>query len=262
MKKIFHSFLCFTFIFIFSSNAAENIASIITIKESTSHMNQIVQILERHKVKLSETVLLFDNDETLATTVGTYKDREFKLLPCPDKFRTYKKVFSAAFENSGYELNNFYFTAIKDVNFDYLPVHEHYEFLDSDVIELIAKLKKEALFVGVCSGLPANSVKIDFMKIADLESDKYIYGGNGKPQAVCGYLQNAMTLNTHISTIVLIDNSDENAIDPFLEKMPHLLTLMGLNNLKVIGIHFTKFSEMATEEAIREELTLLDILRK
>jgi hypothetical protein len=243
MKKIFHSFLC--------------IASIITIKESTSQMNQIVQILEKHKVKLSETVLLFDNDETLATTVGTYKDSEFKLLPCPDKFRTYKKVFSAAFENSGYELNNFYFTAIKGVNFDYLPVHEDYEF-----IELIAKLKKEALFVGVCSGLPANSDKIDFMKIVDLESDKYIYGGNGKPQAVCEHLPKIITPNTPISTIVLIDNSDENAIDPFLEKMPHLLTLMGLNNLKVIGIHFTKFSEMATVDDIREELTLLDVLRK
>ena len=41
-----------------------------------------------------------------------------------------------------------------------------------------------------------------------------------------------------------------------------LLTQMGLKNVKVIGIHFTKFSEMATVEAIREELTLLDTLRK
>lgn len=262
MKKIFHSFMCFTFIFIFSSNAAENIASTRTIKESTSQMNQILQILENHKVKLSETVLLVDYDETLAMTVGTYKDSEFKLLPCPDKARTYKNVFSAAFENSGYELNNFYLTAITGKDFNYLRVREHYEFLDKDVIQLITQLKEKALFVGVCSGLPANSDKFDFMKIAGLESETYIYGGNGKAQAVCEYLPNIMTQNSPISTIVLIDNSDENGIDPFLKKMPSLLTQMGLNNLKVIGIHFTKFSEMATKEAIRDELTLLDTLRK
>lgn len=259
MKKIFHSFLCFTFIF--SSNAAENLTSIVTVKKSTSQMNEVVGILENQQVKLSETIFFFDFDETLVTTVGTYKDSEFKLLACPDRTRTYKKVFSAGFENSGYELNNFYLTAIIGKDFNYLRVLEHYEFLDRDVVELIVKLKK-ALFVGVCSGLAANSDKFDFMKIAGLESETYIYGGNGKAQAVCEYLPNIMTQNSPISTIVLIDNSDENGIDPFLEKMPSLLTQMGLNNIKVIGIHFTKFSEMATKEAIRDELTLLDTLRK
>lgn len=262
MKKIFHSFLCFTFIFIFSSNAAENLTSIVTVKKSTSHMKEVMGILEGEQVKLSETVFLFDFDETLATTVGTYKDSEFKLLPCPDRTRTYRNVFSAAFENSGYGLNNFYLTAIMGKNSNYLPVVEHYEFLDGDVVELITQLKKEGVFVGVCSGLAGNSDKFDFMSIVGLESEKYIYGGNGKPQAVCENLPYIIKKNSPMSTIVLIDNSDENAIDPFLEKMPSLLTQMGLKNLKVIGIHFTKFSEMATVEAIREELTLLDTLRK
>jgi len=44
--------------------------------------------------------------------------------------------------------------------------------------------------------------------------------------------------------------------------MPELVSTLGFNNMKIIGIEFTKFSEMVTKEAIQEELTLLDALCK
>jgi hypothetical protein len=260
MKKIFHSFLFFTFIVIFSPLAAETPASITTIKESTSRMNQVIGILEKHNVKLSETAFFFDFDETLATTVGVYQEHEFKLLTCPDRIRTYKEAFSAAFKGSEYNLDSFFLTAVVGKDCNYLNIRERYEFLDGDVLDLISKLKKESFFTGVCSALEANEDKYVFMSIAALEKNSFIFGGGGKPQAICGCLEKVKKPDVTISAIVLLDNSGEFAIKPFLEKMPKLVSALGFNNLKVIGIEFTKFSEMVNEEDIREELTLLDTL--
>jgi hypothetical protein len=256
--------LFFTFIIVFSPFAAEEIStSVVTVKASTSRMDQVIGILEENGVKLSETVFCSDFDETLATTVGFHKDHEFKLLTCPDRKRTYKKAFSAAFEKFEYNLDFFDITNMSDTSDNNLRIKEAYEILDFDAIDLISKLKKEAFFVGVCSSLSGDEDKYTFMenKIG-LERDKFIFGGGSKSQAICGYLEKLKKPDIKISTIVLLDNSEEFAINPFLEKMPGLVGTLGFNNLKIIGIEFTKFSAMATQEAIAEELTLLDTLCK
>lgn len=98
MRKLYTS-LFLAFIFIFPSFAAEEISKpIITIKTEASQMMDILGILKLHSVNLSETVFYSDYDETLATTVGVYKGQEYKFLSCPDRKRTYKLVFSEAFQ--------------------------------------------------------------------------------------------------------------------------------------------------------------------
>jgi len=119
MRKICHYFLFFTFIIVCSPFAVQEVStSVVTVKASTSRMNQVMRILEENGVKLSETVFCFDFDETLAMKVGICKGREFKLLPCPDRIRTYRQTFSAAFENSVHTLDYFYITNVADANFN------------------------------------------------------------------------------------------------------------------------------------------------
>lgn len=100
------------------------------------------------------------------------------------------------------------------------------------------------------------------MEEVGLDRERYIFGGGGKPQAICEHLKEITHTNFNISTIVLIDNSDEFSIKLFLEKMPKLVEKLGFSNLKIIGIEFARFSDMATQEAIEEELTILESLRK
>jgi len=211
MRKICHYFLFFTFIIVCSPFAVQEVStSVVTVKASTSRMNQVMRILEENGVKLSETVFCFDFDETLAMKVGICKGREFKLLPCPDRIRTYRQTFSAAFENSVHTLDYFYITNVADANFNRLGVKEAYQILDFDVIDLVSKLKKEVFFVGVCSSLAADEDKYTFMenKIG-LDREKFIFGGGSKPKAICEYLEKVMKPDITISAIVLIDNSPE-----------------------------------------------------
>jgi hypothetical protein len=60
----------------------------------------------------------------------------------------------------------------------------------------------------------------------------------------------------------LLDNSAEFTIDPFLKDMPALMHQLGFTHLNIIGIEFTKFSDMVTQEAIKKELVMLETLLK
>lgn len=211
---------------------------------------------------LKETAFFSDFDETLATTVGTYQGHEFKFLSCPDKKRTYKEVFNAAFQKSPYNLYTFDFMNLSDSRYSETPVSERYEVLDKGVMNLIGQLCEDAGFVGVCSALPRNDEKNDFMKYVGLDKENYIYAENGKPQAIYKRLESITQTNKNITTIVLLDNSEEFAITPFLEEMPILVKDLGLPHLKIIGIEFAKFAEIARQEAIEKELTFLEGLRK
>jgi len=254
------NYLFLTFIFVFSSFAAEE-TSITTIKMKVSQMKDVVRILEENGVALKETAFFLDFDETLATTVGIYKINEFechefKFLSCPDRIRTYNGFFSKGFEGFSYNLDTFDFMQLSSG----ADLCEKYEVLDEGAADLVCKLCEYAYFAGVCSALPGNNDKKDLMKYVGLDEENYCYASQGKPQAIYGCLKEIKQPNKKITAVVLIDNSEKYAIDPFLEKMPALVKELSLSNVKIVGIEFTKFSDMVTPEAIREELTLLGTL--
>lgn len=261
MRKVYNCFLFFTFVLVFSSFATDRgQTSVEIIRVKVSQMSEVIGILEKNNVTLKETAFFSDFDETLATTVGTYQGHEFQFLSCPDRIRTYKEVFAAAFQKSQHNLYAFDFMNLSDSRYSETPVSERYEVLDKGVTNLIGRLCEDAGFVGVCSALPGNDEKNNFMEYVGLDKENYIYAENGKPQAIYKCLESITQTNKNITTIVLIDNSGEFAITPFLEKMPILVKGLGLPHLKIIGIEFTKFAEMATQEAIEKELTLLQTL--
>jgi hypothetical protein len=59
----------------------------------------------------------------------------------------------------------------------------------------------------------------------------------------------------------LIDNSEEYSIDPFIRDLPAFAKDIGFTQLTIIGIVFTKFTDMVTQDVIKEELNLLKTLR-
>ncbi len=260
MRKFCNSFLFFAFILVFSTFATDRgQTSVEIIKVKVSQMSDVIRILEENNVTLQETAFFADFDETLATTVGAYKENEFKFLPCPDRIRTYKQVFAAAFEKSLHNLDNFDLNSLLNSRYSDSPAYnERYEVLDKGATNLIATLCEYAGFLGVCSALPVSSHKNDFMEYIGLDKDDYIYAVNGKSQAI---YEKINQLSKKITTVVLIDNSEKFSIDPFLEKMPELVKDLGFPHLKIIGIEYTKFMDMLTQKGIEEELTLLQTLR-
>jgi hypothetical protein len=185
MRKLYNSLLFFTFIFVISSLATEEISkSIITVKAQVSRMDDVMGVLKLHSVNLTETAFFFDFDETLATTVATHKDYEFRLLPCPDRIRTYKKAFSGAFQNSSFNLIDFDLMSLPKDRYSDVEIEERYEVLDGNVNNLVCELCENACFVGVCSALPGNDAKKDLMKYVGLSKESYLYAQQGKPQAI------------------------------------------------------------------------------
>jgi|GEM_PF-3188762 len=270
MRKIYNCFFFFVFIIAFSSRAAElseeewsgesnfllNDIPII-VKHSVSQMKEILPFLKEKKISLKETVFFFDFDETLAMTVGEYKGDQFLLLPSPDRKRTYGEVFRAAFENQEEDFDSFDFKRMKHTT-------QRYGILDPDAGNIIQALK-EALFVGVCSGLPieAEYGRLGFLRDLGLEKSQYIHAKD-KAQAICNKLRTIISLDpkAEISAVVLIENSKEHGIDPFIKDLPGLVTNLHFHPLTIFGIEFTKFTEMATQEAIEEELSRLQELVK
>lgn len=267
MRKIYNYFLFFVFVIAFSSKAAElsgeewseesnDIPTI--VKHSLSQMKEIVPFLKAKKVSLKETVFFFDFDETLALTVGEYKGDQFLLLPSPDRKRTYGEVFRAAFEDREEDFDSFDFKRMKHAS-------QRYGILDQDAEDVIRALKEEALFVGVCSGLPieADYGRLRFLRDLGLDKNQYIHASD-KAQAAYRKLAELVSLNPQIkiSAFVLIENSKVYGIDPFIKDLPGLVTNLHFHPLTIFGIEFTKFTEMATQEAIEEELSRLQELVK
>lgn len=263
MKKICNYFLFFVFIIVASLNAAElseeewseesnlllNEIPVV-IKHPISQMKEILPFLKEKGISLEKTVVFFDFDETLGMTVGEYKDHQFSLLPSPDQKRTYKEVFMSAFKNQEENFDSFNFTSLKHAS-------RRYKVLDPDAVDLIQKLKEEALFTGVCSGLSADFEREMFLlKNLSVGKNQYIHASN-KAQAICSKLATIVDLNptAEISAVILIDNSKVYGIDPFIKDLPGLVAKLYLQPLTIIGIEFTKFSEMATQEAIEKELS-------
>ena len=263
MRKICNYFLLFMVAIAFSSMAAElseeewsgesnfllNDIPVI-VKHSMSQMKEVLPFLEKQKISLKEAVFFFDFDETLAMTVGEYKGDQFLLLPSPDRKRTYGEVFRAAFENQEEDFDSFDFKRMKHAN-------QRYGILDPDAGGVIRALKKEALFVGVCSGLSieADYGRLRLLRDLGLEKNQYIHASD-KTQAICNKLKTIVSLDpkAEISAVVLIENSKKHGIDPFIKDLPGLVTNLHFHPLTIFGIEFTKFTEMATQEAIEEEL--------
>lgn len=230
-----------------SDEYSESMVTIINLK--TSKMSEVLEILNNNGVNLKETAFIFDFDETIALSTLIYKDIKFKLIPSPEKVRTYKNVFEAPFKKYSRSLDT------KLINI--LGVEKSYEILDDGVIDLSAELTKNAGFVGVCSGLPLEESKKEILKSVGIDEGKYFYAREGKADVIYDQI-NKLIEDNLITAIVLLDNSKVNAIDPFLERMYQLYGFADLKRpLKVIGIEYTKFEGMAKTEDIENELELL-----
>ena len=260
MRKLYNTLLFFMVIFVISSFAAEETPKPNTIKTKASQMSEVIGILELHGVKLKNTFFFFDFDEVLAKTVATFNDHEFKLLPCPDKDRTYQEVFLAAFQGSSFVLKGF---KLPRDRYSDVSLEERYEVLDEGTIDLVCELCEYARFVGICSGIPRDQSREELMDYVGLDKEHYFYSEQGKHQAIYDCLKEEVKeSDKEVAAIVLLDNSEKSEIVPFLRDIPALAQKLDFTDLTIMGIEFTKFAEMATQEAIREELNILEGLIK
>lgn len=237
-----------------SSGAAHVDKKIIVLNESTDSMANVLGILERHGVNLHETAFFFDFDETIATKVADWGGHTYHLLASPDLYRTYGNTFRGAL--SELKLND-HSDARLLAPTRVLGPYAHYEVLDDSINALITQLHASGAHVGVCSALQADATKLAMLKKVGINPKDYTYAGGGKAATIAQYLQH----NLHgqkISTIVLIDNSFPHALKTYSEAMGPLAKMLpqtqDVPEVKVIGIEFTKFNKMATDQKMKEEL--------
>lgn len=236
----------------------ESSESFTILRTKMSEMSHVKPFLQEKRVHLPEVAFFFDHDETFGVSVGICKGQTFKFLTCPDRYRTYKEAFSLAFKGSPY---NFEFFDLQNI-LSLAGFEEFYEVFDkAGTTDLVTDLfSNDACFVGVCSGLPISDKKSSLMKTVGLDEQNYIHAPSSKARRICRFLSKLEQIKERVKTIILVDNSAMYGIDPFLRDIEVEAKKVGFSQLTIIGIEFTKYTDMIAEGAISEELVRLQSL--
>ena len=249
MNICFIIFLYLGFFELSTPAIASNLVDVETIDTKTNEMKSLVPLLKEHQVDLAKTAIFFDFDETLVhSVVNTFDGKTFKLFSSPDRYRTYAEIFQAVVSPS----------QMQEVESVLKAGTSHYELLDSETPSVIQMLKEEGAFVAVCSALQATYKKAHIQR--QLQIDHYVFGGGvfGKAGAINSFFE-THALDRSLSTVILVDNSEQYALKKFREHMTQFAPLLPQTRelegqkIKVMSVEFTKFQEMLTPEAIMDE---------
>lgn len=222
--------------------------------ESIATLDKLLPLTEKYSYKLDETVMVFDFDETIAQRILTDQKNKYEYIGSPDLFRAYANVAvktlwaGLTIQEQGDFLNK-WLTLSSTLNL-------HYQLLDANLPTLIQSLKKAESHMIVCSSLPYEPPKLSVLQQIGLASKEeqqalkdiekiYLYARGNKAQTIISYVQELK--NPKIKNIVLIDNSKDHSLSPFLSQSKSIFEDVQSSPYQILGVELTFFGDLLTK---------------
>jgi hypothetical protein len=174
-------------------------------------MLHLIPFLEQHNVDFSKTFICLDFEDTLVYRQVICQGKKLKYIYSSDAERTYRPLFGDIF------------ACIPNLA-SMFPTFS-YEYVEPDIIRsVVSDLQDRGAHIGICSNLESDHEKRELVRrigiVGDCMSTSFASSSVGKAFGIVNDLAALPTqLKSNITTVVLIDNSQEPVLTTFSKDM-------------------------------------------